>query len=51
MTNMSPDTQETLEFLRQVAADTLERKRRLGTMPLFGATANLLLLGKTHQTI
>ena len=30
MTNISPDAQKTLEFLRKVAADTLERKRRLG---------------------
>ncbi|MEO0644684.1 MAG: hypothetical protein AAFZ17_00800 [Cyanobacteria bacterium J06650_10] len=30
MTHIPPDTQEILEVLRQVAADTLERKRRLG---------------------
>lgn len=27
---ISPDTQKILETLRKVAADTLERKRRLG---------------------
>ena len=30
MINIPPDTQKTLEALRQVASDTLERKRRLG---------------------
>ncbi len=30
MTNIPLDTQKILEVLRQVAADTLERKRRLG---------------------
>ncbi|MEL6352968.1 MAG: hypothetical protein AAFR58_14520 [Cyanobacteria bacterium J06627_28] len=30
MTNIPPDTKKILEVLRQVAADTLERKRRLG---------------------
>lgn len=30
MTAISPETQKTLEALRKVAADTLERKRRLG---------------------
>ena len=30
MTNIPPDTQKILDFLRQVASDTLERKRRLG---------------------
>lgn len=30
MTNIPPDTQKILETLKQVAADTLERKRRLG---------------------
>lgn len=30
MTDMPPDAQKILEVLRQVAADTLERKRRLG---------------------
>jgi hypothetical protein len=30
MTELSPDTQKILDCLRQVAADTLERKRRLG---------------------
>jgi hypothetical protein len=30
MTNLPPDTQKTLDCLRKVAADTLERKRRLG---------------------
>lgn len=30
MTNIPLDTQEILEVLRQVASDTLERKRRLG---------------------
>lgn len=29
-TDISPDAQKTLEVLRKVAADTLERKRRLG---------------------
>jgi hypothetical protein len=30
MTNISPETQKTLDSLRKVAADTLDRKRRLG---------------------
>lgn len=30
MSNIPPDTQKILEVLRQVAVDTLERKRRLG---------------------
>jgi hypothetical protein len=30
MTSIPPDTQKILETLKQVAADTLERKRRLG---------------------
>jgi peptidase E len=30
MTNIPPDAQEILDCLKQVAADTLERKRRLG---------------------
>lgn len=30
MTNLPPDTQKILETLQKVAADTLERKRRLG---------------------
>lgn len=30
MTDIPPDTQKILEILRKVAADTLERKRRLG---------------------
>ena len=30
MTNIPPDTQKILDLLRQVASDTLERKRRLG---------------------
>lgn len=30
MTELSPDAQKTLDCLRKVAADTLERKRRLG---------------------
>ena len=29
MTNLPPDAQKILEVLRQVAADTLKRKRRL----------------------
>jgi hypothetical protein len=30
MTHIPPDTQKVLDCLKQVAADTLERKRRLG---------------------
>jgi hypothetical protein len=30
MTTIPPDAQEILDCLKQVAADTLERKRRLG---------------------
>jgi hypothetical protein len=30
MINIPPDTQKILDSLRKVAADTLERKRRLG---------------------
>jgi hypothetical protein len=30
MTIIPPDIQQTLEILKKVAADTLERKRRLG---------------------
>ena len=30
MTSIPPETQKILDFLRQVASDTLERKRRLG---------------------
>jgi hypothetical protein len=30
MTTIPPDIQKTLEILKKVAADTLERKRRLG---------------------
>lgn len=42
---MSPDTQKTLDCLRKVAADTLERKRRLGHYAVIWRDGKPLLIG------
>lgn len=43
---MSPDAQKTLECLRQVAIDTLERKRRLGHYAVLWRDGSPVLIGK-----
>lgn len=42
---MSPDTQKTLDCLRKVAADTLERKRRLGHYAVIWRDGHPMLIG------
>jgi hypothetical protein len=46
MTELSPDAQKTLECLRQVAIDTLERKRRLGHYAVLWRNGRPMLLGE-----
>ena len=43
---MSPDAQKTLECLRQVAIDTLERKRRLGHYAVLWRDGSPVLIGE-----
>jgi hypothetical protein len=45
MTELSPDTQKILDCLRQVAADTLERKRRLGHYAVLWRDGRPVLIG------
>lgn len=45
MANVPPDTQKILEVLRQVAADTLERKRRLGHYAVVWKNGKPALIG------
>ncbi|WP_008317590.1 hypothetical protein [Leptolyngbya sp. PCC 6406] len=45
MTRIPPDTQKILETLRQVAADTLERKRRLGHYAVIWRDGKPLIIG------
>ncbi len=45
MTRIPPDTQKILETLRQVAADTLERKRRLGHYAVIWRDGKPMLIG------
>lgn len=42
---MSPDAQKTLDCLRQVAIDTLERKRRLGHYAVIWRDGKPVLIG------
>ena len=42
---MSPDAQKTLDCLRKVAADTLERKRRLGHYAVIWRDGKPVLIG------
>ena len=46
MTELSPDAQKTLECLRQVAIDTLERKRRLGHYAVFWRDGSPVIIGE-----
>jgi hypothetical protein len=46
MTNIPPDTQKILETLKQVAADTLERKRRLGHYAVLWRDGSPVLIGE-----
>jgi hypothetical protein len=45
MTKPSPDAQKTLDCLRKVAADTLERKRRLGHYAVIWRDGKPLIIG------
>lgn len=45
MANIPPDTQKILEVLKQVAADTLERKRRLGQYAVVWQDGKPVLVG------
>lgn len=45
MTELSLETQKTLDCLRKVAADTLERKRRLGHYAVLWRDGRPLLIG------
>jgi hypothetical protein len=45
MTKPSPDAQKTLDCLRKVAADTLERKRRLGHYAVIWRDGRPMLIG------
>lgn len=47
MTTISPDTQKTLDLLRQVADETLERKRRLGHYAVVWHDGQVMALGGT----
>jgi len=46
MTELSPETQKTLDCLRKVAADTLERKRRLGHYAVIWREGSPVLIGE-----
>lgn len=46
MTTIPQDTQEILETLRKVAADTLERKRRLGHYAVIWRDGKPVALGE-----
>jgi hypothetical protein len=43
---MSPDAQKTLQCLRQVTIDTLERKRRLGHYAVIWRNGRPMLIGE-----
>ena len=47
MTNIPPDAQKTLDLLRQVAVETLERKRRLGHYAVVWHDGQVMALGGT----
>ncbi len=46
MTQLSPDTQEMLDSLRATAAETLERKRRLGHYAVGWQDGKPVLIGE-----
>lgn len=46
MTQLSPDTQEMLDSLRNAVADALERKRRLGQYAVFWQDGKPVLIGE-----
>lgn len=46
MTQLSPDTQEMLDCLRNAVADALERKRRLGQYAVFWQDGKPVLIGE-----
>ncbi len=46
MTNIPPDTQKILDTLRKVAAETLERKRRLGHYAVIWRNGKPELIGE-----
>jgi hypothetical protein len=50
MTRIPPDTQKILETLRQVAAATLERKRRLGHYAVIWRNGNPMAIGEDAPT-
>jgi hypothetical protein len=54
MTNIPPDAQEILDCLKQVAADTLERKRRLGHYAVIWRDGKPVAIGEdapAHLTV
>lgn len=54
MTAISPETQKTLDALRKVAADTLERKRRLGHYAVIWRDGKPIAIGEDapdHLTV
>lgn len=46
MTQLSPDTQEMPDSLRNAVADALERKRRLGQYAVFWQDGQPVLIGE-----
>jgi hypothetical protein len=50
MTELSPDAQKILDCLRQVAIDTLERKRRLGHYAVLWRNGRPMLIGEDAPT-
>jgi hypothetical protein len=50
MTNIPSDTQKILETLRKVAADTLERKRRLGQYAIVWRDGKPTAIGEDAPT-
>lgn len=46
MSNLSPDAQKTLDCLRKVSADTLERKRRLGHYAVIWRDGRVIAIGE-----
>lgn len=50
MTRIPPDTQKILETLRQVAAATLERKRRLGHYAVIWRNGRPMAIGEDAPT-
>jgi hypothetical protein len=51
MTNIPADTQKILDFLRQVASDTLEKKRRLGHYAVVWRDGKSVLVGEDAPDI